>query len=54
MQLFIGIYKGGFTPPSFAGLLTLFQLTQTQQRSRILAGLLTMYLGAAALGAVHC
>jgi hypothetical protein len=53
MQLFIGDLQGWFYTAIVAGLLTLFQLTQTQQRSRILLGLLTMYLGAAALGAVQ-
>jgi hypothetical protein len=53
MQLFVGDLQGWFYTALVAGLLTAFQLLKTPQRSKILLGLLAMYVGAVALGAIQ-
>jgi hypothetical protein len=53
MQLFVGDLQGWFYTAVVAGLLTVFQLLKTQQRLKILLGLLAMYIGAAALGSIQ-
>jgi len=53
MQLFVGDLQGWFYTAIVAGLLTVFQLLKIRPRPRILLGLLAMYVGAAALGAIQ-
>ena len=53
LQLFVGDLQGWFYTAVVAGLLTALQLLNTRCRSRILLGLLAMYAGATALGAIQ-
>jgi hypothetical protein len=53
LQIFAGDLQGWFYTAVAAGLFAVFQLFKTRQRPRILMGLLVMYAGAAALGAIQ-
>ena len=53
LQIFAGDLQGWFYTAVAVGLFTVFQLFKTRQRSRMLLGLLVMYVGAAALGAIQ-
>lgn len=53
MQIFAGDFQACFYTAVAAGLLTLFGLIGSRQRTAVLLGFLGMYVGAAALGAVQ-
>ena len=53
LQIFAGDLQGWFYTAVAVGLFTVFQLLKTRERPRILLGLLAMYVGAAALGAIQ-